>query len=174
MPRRTSRPRCRRRYGDDRSQSTDASVSRRIAHQRRLRKPCLLPAKVAQAKNSSRVACMPPACVMRRPAGQFELPGARASCSKANCSVTSEARSPGPTRPALILNWPMAERFCWTKSLKSIRRCRRSCCVCCKKNRSSGWLQAVRSRRCSRAGHNQPRLTSRSARRPVSPGLVFS
>ena len=84
-------------------------------------------------------------------------------CSRASCSATSAARSPtrAPIAPACSSR-PTAARSSSTRSPSCRRRCRRSCCACCRRARSGRWARRA-ARRSTCASSRPPTRISRSA-----------
>ena len=68
-------------------------------------------------------------------------------CSRASCSATRRAPSPGAAkRTPASSSLPTAARCSWTRSARCPPRCRRSCCAWCRSARWSASAAARRSR----------------------------
>jgi two-component system nitrogen regulation response regulator NtrX len=85
-------------------------------------------------------------------------------CSRASCSATRRARSPGRNASAAraASSSPTAARCSSTRSARCRRRCRRSCCACCRKASSSA---SAATARCASTCASSPRPTATSTPR---------
>ena len=68
-------------------------------------------------------------------------------CWRASCSATRRAPSPARSpASAAASSSPTWARCSWTRSARSTRPCRSSCCACWRRRASSGWAARRRSR----------------------------
>ena len=108
------------------------------ARRRRPMRACCCAARMAPARACSLACCTPAARAARGPSSSSTARPCPPSCWRASCSATRAA--PSPTRCAIspgASRRPTAARSSSTRSARSRRDCRPSCCASCRTRNSS-------------------------------------